>query len=302
MQKPICGQGGVLSYTMTNLAPFPRDVDLSDEEKDYLFDLLGYRILSNALNERQLKWINDWIDAQPPRQAGEWFGNVEVHSYQGHDGTNYQNIIEGGDVFEELIDNPAWIDDVKRYICNESHGLALNEAFLNVREQSGFIGIHAGGHVPGFVHTTRHHTGKWMVGQINILMALTDVGPGDGATVVVPGSHKSHAVHPVLAASEHMAYRDDFLASDALMTKEVHLKAGEALLFTDGICHGSSARTNPGERRILIYRYSPHVILPRFNYLPSDELMQRLTPARQKIVQPVPPRSAPGRRLLFNTG
>ena len=27
-------------------------------------------------------------------------------------------------------------------------------------------------------------------------MALTDIGPGDGATMVVPGSHKSNIRHP----------------------------------------------------------------------------------------------------------
>jgi hypothetical protein len=61
------------------------------------------------------------------------------------------------------------------------------------------------------------------------------------------------------------------------MTMEVHLKAGEALMFTDGLCHGSAARANPGERRILIYRYSPHPFIPRYHYLPSDELLARLT-------------------------
>ena len=74
---------------MNPLAPFPRDVNLSWEENEYLFDLLGYRILNQALSEPQLRGINHWIDEQPPRQAGEWFNNIEVHSYQGHDGTNY---------------------------------------------------------------------------------------------------------------------------------------------------------------------------------------------------------------------
>jgi hypothetical protein len=280
---------------MRHLAPYPEESDLSPAEEDYLFDLLGYRILRGALTEAQLHTLNDWIDAQPPREAGEWFGHVEVHSYQGHDGTNYQNIIEGGAVFEELIDHPAWIDDVRRYVCNASHGLSLNEAFLNVRGQSGFIGIHSGGHVPSFAAINRHHTGAPIVGQINILMALNDIGPGDGATVIVPGSHKSHVIHPVLAESEHPAYRDDFLASDALMSHEVHLRAGDALLFTDGVCHGSAARLNKGERRIVIYRYSPHMVMPRYHYLPSDELLDRLTPSRREIVQPVPPRMAPGR-------
>lgn len=282
---------------MIKKAPYPDNENLSAYESDYLFDLLGYRILRRALSQDQLQWINAWIDAQPPRKPGDWFGNVEVHSYQGHDGTNYQNIIEGGEVFEELIDSPSWIDEVGRYICNGANGLSLNEAFLNVREQSGFIGIHSGGHVPSCIATTRHHAGHWMVGQINILMALTAIGPGDGATVIVPGSHKSDLVHPVMTGGEQQIYRDDYPAGEALMTMEVHLQAGDALMFTDGICHGSATRANPGERRILIYRYSPHYVVPRYNYIPSDELMARLTPNRRRIVQAVPPRFAPGRVL-----
>lgn len=283
---------------MSNTAPFPETDSLSEYENDYLFDLLGYRILKGALSTETLRALNEWIDRQPPRQPGEWFDNIEVHSYQGHDGTNYQNVIEGGTVFEELIDSPSWIDEVRRYICNGANGLSLNETFLNVRGPSGFIGIHSGGHVPTCIATTRHHTGKWMVGQINILMALTDVGPGDGATVIIPGSHKSDIVHPVMTGGTQQSYRDDFPAGEALMTREVHLKAGDALMFTDGICHGSATRVNEGERRILIYRYSPHYFMPRFNYLPSEALLERLTPARRQIVQPVPPRMAPGRRIV----
>ncbi|HEX8832573.1 MAG TPA: hypothetical protein VF719_00145, partial [Abditibacteriaceae bacterium] len=94
-------------------------VDMQAYENDYLFDLLGYRIIENAISPDQLQRINDWVDAQPPRQPGEWVGNVHVHSYQGHDGTNYQNIIEAGDVFEEMMDNQPWYDAAGRYIVND---------------------------------------------------------------------------------------------------------------------------------------------------------------------------------------
>ena len=134
----------------------------------------------------------------------------------------------------------------------------------------------------------RHHTGAWNVGQINVLMALTDIGPGDGATVIVPSSHKSHLMHPFLSEGPKSTYRDDRPASEALMTQEVHLRKGDALMFTDALCHGSAARENEGERRIMVYRYSPHGVMPRFNYVPSDTLMARLTPERRRIVQPVP--------------
>jgi len=272
----------------------------ASETDDYLFDLLGYRVLKNALSADQLSRINAWVDAHPPGKPGEWIGDVETQSYQGHDGVNYQNIIEGGDVFEECINHPRWLPDVRRYICTDSHGLSINEAFLNVRGSGGFIGIHSGGHVAGFPHVVRHHTGRWMVGQINILMALTDIGPGDGPTTVVPGSHKSHEVHPALRAvgdrkGKPESYNDDIVAAEQLGMIEVHLKAGDALMFTDAICHGSAARTNPGHRRVMIYRYSPHMMMTRFNYLPSPELIARLTPERRRIIEPTPPRIRPGR-------
>jgi hypothetical protein len=274
--------------------------------RDYLFDLLGYRVIQRALSAEQVGRINRWVDAHPPTKApaagesGEWIGDVELHTYQNHDGVNYQNIIEGGEVFEEAIDHPSWIDDIRRYICNDYHRASLNEAFLNVRESGGFIGIHSGGHVNGFPCVTRHHTGKWMLGQINILMALTDIGPGDGATTVIPGSHKSHEIHPALRAvgdraDKPQSYNDDVIAGEQLGMIEVHLRAGDALMFTDGITHGSSARTNAGQRRVMIYRYSPHILQTRYNYLPSEGLLARLTPSRRAIVASTPLRMRPGR-------
>ena len=64
------------------------------------------------------------------------------------------------------------------------------------------------------------------------------------------------------------------------------MKAGDPLLFVDAICHGSATRTNPGERRILVYRYGPSWGNFRYGYQPSPELLARLTPEQRQIVQP----------------
>ena len=270
---------------------------LTQEEREYLFDLNGYLVIDDALNTEQLLWINRWIDSQPRDiPTGTWLGNVELHTYGKTDGLNYQNIIEGGPVFEALIDNPVWIGLVRKLIENDYNRVSINECFLNVRGEGGFIGIHSGGHVAAFPASFRSHAGAWMVGQINILMALQDVGPGDGMTVVVPGSHKSHEIHPVLRPGDpnraNSVYRTD-KPDETLGAVEVPLKAGQALMFTDALLHGGSSRMNPGERRILIYRYSPHSMQPRYNYIPSKELLERLTPAQKAMIQPVPARFAP---------
>ena len=71
---------------------------------------------------------------------------------------------------------------------------------------------------------------------------------------------------------------------------EIYLKKGDALMFVDGLAHGASTRTNPGERRVVIYRYGPTWGKTRYGYQYTDELLDRLTPARRKILQPIAPR------------
>lgn len=73
----------------------------------------------------------------------------------------------------------------------------------------------------------------------------------------------------------------------------VYLQKGDALLFCDGVSHGASSRTNPGERRAVIYRYGPSWGSTRYGYRYSEELLARLTPGRRKILRPIAQRHPP---------
>ena len=161
---------------------------------DYMFDLNGYLILNGAIEAEDLTAMNGWVDdhmdyVRCPRETdgkSRWIGRVETQSYGGQDGVNFQNIVDGGTVFEKLIDYPAWIHLVRKYIA-ANNGLSIHENFLNIRGKGGHLYIHGGGHFPRQYFTFRHHnTGEWMLGQINVLIALNDIGPDDGATVLIP--------------------------------------------------------------------------------------------------------------------
>ncbi len=278
------------------------DADEKDDYLvDYLFDLNGYIILKHAIAPEDLREMNQWaedhwqyVDARrrsTAEESGAWIGHVETHTYSGADGCNFQNIVEAGPVFRRLITYPAWIERCRRWV-NPINGLSIHENFLNVRGAGGYIGIHSGGAVPVSYMTFRQaNTGEWMVGQINVLMALHDIGPGDGPTTVIPGGHKSALRHPQLTED---VYRSDAAAGEQVGMVEVYLKAGDALMFTDAITHGSAARTNPGYRRMTLYRYSPALLRSRFGYVPSEELLQSLSEEQRRIIEPIPPRFAPG--------
>ncbi len=264
----------------------------------YLFDLRGFIVLEGALGADAVQALNATLDAFPSTRAGEWIGWVYTHSFGGRDGTNYQQIYEAGPAFEALIDHPSWIDKVKALVGGEgtfdwNHGpLFIDENFANIRGPGEAIGLHSGGHTGTKRTQFQCQNGKFHCGQVNVLMALNDIGPGDGATMVIPGSHKANFPHPDF---EKYKMKADAMTSlnDVEGAIEVHLRAGDALLFVDAISHGSAERKNPGQRRIAVYRYGPSWGFFRHAFRPSPELLQRLTPERRSIVWPHEHKLAP---------
>ena len=259
---------------------------------EYLFDLRGYLLLKGAIDPDHVAELNAILDRiqslDPPIQHEQWYGGVHAHTFQGgKDGMNLQQIYEAGEPFERLIDHPSWIAKVKHFIGGQDsfdahHGpLFIDENFANIRSSGGAIGMHSGGHTGTKRTQFRFHNGKFQCGQINILMALNDIGPGDGATMVVPGSHKAHFEHP--------QFHEANIGKDGSLDNvegavEMQMEAGDVLLFVDALSHGSARRVNDGERRIAVYRYGPSWGMFRHPYRPTPALLDRLTEERRKIV------------------
>eukprot|EP01052_Picozoa_sp_SAG31_P044905 SAG31_NODE_8001_length_1544_cov_1.057439_3_plen_151_part_00 len=130
----------------------------------------------------------------------------------------------------------------------------LHELFINLRGPGGYIGCHSGGprfdsdgsvlnsrwgaavekrttneddlHVQSGTH--RGHHVHWGVPYISMILALEDIGEGDGATVIVPSSHKSLVGHPF---QQQMSTVGD----EGEGAQEMHLKAGDCLFFQDAV-------------------------------------------------------------------
>lgn len=258
---------------------------------DYLFDLRGYVILRNAIDSAHIDALNSTLDGFLDLAWGEWRGNVQRFDNHGEAGIELQNIVEGGESFEKLIDHPSWINYVRHYCGEEGsyvQGLYIDECFASIRRTGGFFPVHSGGFQGALRGAYHYSNGVFRCGQVNVLLALTDIGPGDGGTMVVPGSHKSNFRHPqdMFYDPEGKPVRMDALTGAV----EVHLNRGDALLFCDGLSHGASSRTNPGERRVSIYRYGVSWGATRYGYQYSQELLDRLSRSARQILEPIPPR------------
>ncbi len=75
---------------------------------DYLFDLRGYLILKQALESSLVDALSAALDAAPPLEPSGWWGNVHrADDNPDRAGVELQNIVEGGEPFERLIDHPS---------------------------------------------------------------------------------------------------------------------------------------------------------------------------------------------------
>jgi ectoine hydroxylase-related dioxygenase (phytanoyl-CoA dioxygenase family) len=266
--------------------------------EDYLFDLRGYVVIENALSEGRVATMNDAVENVLPMEPGEWHGGVQRREETGviGDSIQLQQIYELHP-FETLIDHPAWIDYVKRFVGNQddfdtNHGpLFIDENFYQLTPEGEGTDIHSGGHKRTKRTQFRYHDGDFHCGQINVLVAFDDIGPGDGATMAVPGSHKQNFEPPFLKEQ-----RGETL-EEVPGAEEIHLEAGDALLFVDSVMHGSATRTNAGERRFAVFRYGPSWGVSRRGYAATDELLDRLSPEQAAMVKTwgtVGPKSPPG--------
>ena len=257
----------------------------------YLFDLNGYIVVKNALKKSEVNACNKIIDKLKNLKNGEWQGYIHGHNYGGKEGLNLQQIYEAGKPFEKLIDHPSWIHHMLEFVggkgtFDHNHGpLFIDENFANVREAGEANGIHSGNPEGIQRNHYRYQDGKFHCSQVNILLALTDIGEGDGGTVVIPSSHKSNIQHPEYKTN---VMKKNKITSAETMTasKEIYLKAGDGLIFVDSLCHGSAKRVNKGERRIVVYRYGPSWGFFRHPYRPSKKLLKNLNTFQRQIVMP----------------
>ena len=121
-------------------------------------------------------------------------------------------------------------------------------------EKGGKAGrLHGGptmqGGVPGD-HWYKCHDGTIRNGLTVLTYCLTGAGPGDGGFGCIPGSHKSNFIGSI--PDEVRSY-----GRHAHYVRQVEVEAGDVIIFTEALIHGTMEWTADHERRGLLYKFSP---------------------------------------------
>ncbi|GLV53397.1 hypothetical protein KDH_02520 [Dictyobacter sp. S3.2.2.5] len=228
------------------------------------FDVYGYVLLENVLTSDEVERMKQALyrlKAEPDLDAHRVYVNKrgEHMFHVGH-------VVEYDQALLEYASHPRLTPLVKE-IVGGAIRLEESEAIINRRDPQLIPATDAYRRtLPTGFHTgTRHGWGTYMSNQhfhclfVKTLAYLTNVGPDDGGTAVIPGSHR-------LGWKE----RDiiDAALSDESLIYQVEAKAGSVLLFAESLVHSTTAVRSDRERVVLISGYTP----PMMREWPGNEI------------------------------
>lgn len=243
----------------------------------YHLDVYGYVILEGTLDEDLTSRLRDALlelkseFLEQPDIETACVRGCRVHPGAGANPRHlhFTHILETHPVILEYLSHPRVVSLAEELVGGEIR-LEESEAIVNSRDpadtpqESPRYGFHRGTeHGVG----TYEENGLFHCTFVKVLTNLVDLGPDDGGTVVIAGSHKMRVgVEEMIAA----AYEDPSLIH------QVVAPAGSSLLFCESLIHATGIQRSEQERCIIIGGYTPPMFKVWPGQEPSDEFVASL--------------------------
>ena len=260
-------------------------------EQRYFFDLTGYLHLEGVLQGEELKAAQAaaqrYIDTPPEQVPAGLKINLEREHFNW-----YINAFAFDKALEALTVHPATWPIIKE-LTDEGPRLTSGNMMVDVHGYP-FHPLHTG--VKGSpVHNPeegryRAVGGKVQCNDLVFFFYLTDVLPGDGGLIVLPGSHKCHFGKPsdmfYQDTYDNEGYIADFVPPGV---HNVAARAGDVVVISERLIHGAlSWKPKDRDRRFMIMRYNvQHVVSGGLEPFP-EEITDRLAPETIELTELAP--------------
>ena len=258
---------------------------MNDTER-YLFDLHGFLVVEGVLSRAEVAMANEAIDRHADgivERVGEASLSSDSRTMQGETGR--------GDLGGLLSWEKPWCDPFRAMLAHPQITPYLNQLLgkgWRLDHNAGLISMRKGaeGHLlhgssgPAF---DRHQYYIFKDGQMHngltvVAWQLADVNPGDGGLALIPGSHKGNYACPQ-PIRKWEAHRD--------VVKQVTCKAGDVVIFTEAVTHGTIPWSADHDRRSVLFRMSPGNLAYAKGYNPWPEsMLEGLTPQQRAVLEP----------------
>ena len=217
-----------------------------------------------AFERAQARTRVDWEEGRAKgkgvSEIGEYYASGTWHARKFFD-IYPLHLLEQDDAAVEMIAHPRLIPFLSATVGEDVQAATIQVRVLE--PQSAEDAQEEGGYVTWHRDHTSDEEWRFQGRPLNtkVLVYLTDVGPDDGCTACVPGSHlfeerPDHSIYKGMGGGEHQATKvRDQRDMPGMIAAEV--KAGSAFLFNTRLWH--TTLPNPGDRDrwAVITLYSP---------------------------------------------
>jgi hypothetical protein len=257
------------------------------------FDVYGYVLLEQALTPDEVEDLRRAVR----RLAAEPEHALQAHRiYHFRRGDHYRHfghLVEYDEALLRFATHPRLVPLVEEVVGGQVR-VEETECIVNRRDPAADpealrrrgcvpLGLHTGAEVGWGSFEER---GRWHCLFVKTIAYLTDVGPEDGGTAVIPGSHRVGWGQEELIAAA--------MADPARLVRQVQARAGDVLLFAETLVHSTTEILSDRERMIVITGYTPTMLQVWPGNEVSEGFLQELPREQRELL--VPERAWPWRR------
>ena len=240
----------------------------------YHFDVFGYVVVENTLTPEETSAVLEAL--QNLKREFEAIGvptgaiirNCRVSGYSPTN-MHFAHVLETDPAILEYVTNPRLVGMAEEVVGGIVR-LSESEAIINSRDSDSYTdpepkyNFHFGTRPP---HGTYTGNGLFHSNFVKTLTNLTELGPDDGGTVFIAGSHKIALPMEDIVAC---AYEDRSLIH------QVVAPAGSTVLFAESLIHATGQIRSDRERTIIITGYTPPMFKADTGQEPSPEFLADL--------------------------
>jgi len=246
------------------------------QDQKFAFDVQGYLHLRSVLTAAELAEYGEWV-----RQAQE----VDVQTLNADNPDNLPHqlnrplsrMLDADPRFARFLDHPA-VEPLLGEFLGADYRHIDNDLYFTYPGYAGGkwhrgVAAHSSGHVVD---------GRFICPMVKVFYCLTDVGPGEGEFVVVPGSHKAQFTvddQRIDLPAQHIF--DD-------------VAAGDIVVFNEALLHNGRPNRSPKTRQTIICNFGRRDAGVWPGYKPRSETLERVSERQRAILtNPAPLWSEP---------
>jgi len=248
--------------------PFPA---LTPAQRWHL-EVHGYVVVEKVFDDHEVGLMLEALQ----KLKGDFYGrqdpwsktpvrNCTMYHSDGHLGNHhhFNHLLEADPIFLEYATHPRIVGMAQEVVGN-SVRVSETQAAVNCRTAGdnydglGRYGWHH--HRPEIINYT--FNGLYHCHFVKAITNLTELGPDDGGTCVIAGSHKVTCREEGIVKAARQ---------DSSMIHQVVAPAGSTLLFCETLLHATGDIRSDRERSIIITGYIPHNGQYQGTFLPGFE-------------------------------